>query len=205
MKHSMKKLIVGLVATASFASIAYADSSTPAKPELVEIDVTVSKGPGETGDLRQSNSGSWFRRTFKTGVDAYATPTTKVSMRTEVDKPSITSARRTIKFRSAIGRSKTEALNSDQFSETSVGVDAAYTPAASSTSDKAEHEDAHVLVSIDDLINLENFRLSDAKDDTIELPQINSVRVAVPVVPGETNIVKRGDYTVTVTEHAVTN
>ena len=201
MKHLMKKVVVGLVATASVASIAYANTSTPAKPEFVEIDVTVTKDPS----VRHSSSGSWFRRTVKTEVDAYATPTTKVSMRTEIDKPSITSARRTIKFRSAMARSNDENFNHDSYQETSVGVDAAYIPAASSTPDKPEHEYAHVLVSIDDLINLEKFRLTDAKDDFIELPQINSARVAAPVEPGHTNIVKRGDYTVTVTERTVTD
>ncbi len=205
MKYLMKKFAVGFIAAASVASIAHADSNTPAKPEFVEIDVTVTKDLGETVDLRQSNSGSWFRRTVKTEVDAYATPTTKVSMRTEIDKPSITSARRTIKFRSAMARSNDENFNHDSYQETSVGVDAAYIPAASSTPDKPEHEYAHVLVSIDDLINLEKFRLTDAKDDFIELPQINSARVAVPVEPGHTNIVKRGDYTVTVTERTVTD
>lgn len=205
MKHLMKKLVVGFVAASGAVSMAYADSNTPATPEFVEIDVTVTKDLGDTVDQRQSSSGSWFRRTVKTEVDAYATPPTKLSMRTEIDQPSITSARRTIKFRSAIARSNDESFNHDSYQETSVGVDAAYIPAASSTFDKPRLEYAHVLVSIDDLINLEKIRLTEAKDDFIELPQINSARVAVPVVPGVTNTVKRGNYTVTVTEHAVNN
>jgi hypothetical protein len=201
MKHLMKKVVVGLVATASVASIAYANTSTPAKPEFVEIDVTVTKDPS----VRHSSSGSWFRRTVKTEVDAYATPTLKVSMRTAIDKPSIASERRTIKFRSATGRSNAEDLNFNQFSETSVGVDAAYIPAASAASDKSELEYAHVLVNVDDLISLDKFHLSDAKDATIDLPSIKSVRIAVPVVPGDINTVKRGDYTVTVTERTLSN
>lgn len=182
MKHLMKKLIVGFYATASVASIAYADSSTPAKPELVEIDVTVTKDLGKSVDLLS-----------------------KVSMRTDKAKPAIASNRRTISYRKAIARSNNDKYNYDSTSETSVGVDAAYIPAASSTSDKPELEYAHVLIAIDDLINLEKFRLTDAKDDFIELPQINSARVAVSVEPGHTNIVKRGDYTVTVTERTVTD
>lgn len=205
MKYLMKKFAVGFIAAASVASIAHADSNTPAKPEFVEIDVTVTKDLGETVDLRQSNSGSWFRRTVKTEVDAYATPTLKVSMRTAIDKPSIASERRTIKFRSATGRSNAEDLNFNQFSETSVGVDAAYIPAASAASDKSELEYAHVLVNVDDLISLDKFHLSDAKDATIDLPSIKSVRIAVPVVPGDINTVKRGDYTVTVTERTLSN
>jgi hypothetical protein len=205
MKYLMKKFAVSFIAAASVASIAHADSSIPAKPELVEIDVTVTKDHGETGDLRQSNSGSWFRRTVKTEVDAYATPTTKVSMRTEIDKPSVTSARRIIKFRSAMAKSNDEIFSHDSYQETSVGVDAAYIPAASSAPVKPELEYAHVLVSIDDLINLEKFRLTDAKDDFIDLPSIKSVRIAVPVVPGDINTVKRGDYTVTVTERTLSN
>lgn len=194
MKHLMKKIVVGLVATAGVASIAYADTNTPAKPELVEIDVTVTKDLS----VRHSSSGSWFRRTVKTEVDAYATPTLKVSMRTAIDKPSIASARRTITYRKGLARSVNEETNyASTAEETSVGVDAAYIPAASSTSD------AHVLVAIDDLISLDKFHLSDAKDATIDLPSIKSVRIAVPVVPGDINIVRRGDYTVTVTEHAV--
>ncbi len=205
MKHLMMKFVVGLVATTSLASIAYADTSTPAKPKLVEIDVTVNKDPSETVDLRQSISGSYFRKTVTTEVDAYETPTLKVSMRTEKDKPSIASARRTIKFRSTIGRSNSEEQNFNQFSETSVGVDAAYIPAASSTSDKPELKYAHVLVNVDDLISLDKFHLADAKDATIDLPSIKSVRIAVPVVPGDINTVKRGDYTVTVTERTLSN
>jgi hypothetical protein len=182
MNHLMKKTIVGLVAAASVATIAYADSGTPAKPELVDIDVTVTKDLGESVELLS-----------------------KVSMKTDKARPAIASNRRTITYRKAIARSNNDKYNYDSKSETSVGVDAAYIPAASSTSDKPELEYTLVLVSIDDLINLEKFRLTDAKDEFIELPQINSARIAVPVDPGRTNIVKRGDYTVTVTERTVTD
>jgi hypothetical protein len=202
MNHLIKKLIVGLIAAASVASIAHADSNTPAKPEFVEIDVTVTKDLGETVDLRQSNSGSWFRRTVKTEVDAYATPTTKVSMRTEIDKPSITSARRTIKFRSAMARSNDENYNFDRTSEISVGVDATYIPASNSSTDTAEP--AQVLVTIDDLTSWGKFTMPSTLE-TIELPSLSSRRVYVPIDAGRTNVVKRGDYTVTVTERTVTN
>ena len=179
MKHSMKKLIVGFVAAASAASIAYADSSTPAKPEFVEIDVTVTKDLGKSVDLLS-----------------------KVSMRTEKDKLFVTADRRTIKFRSGMARANDENYNFDRTSEISVGVDATYIPASNSSTDTAEP--AQVLVTIDDLTSWGKFTMPSTLE-TIELPSLSSRRVYVPIDAGRTNVVKRGDYTVTVTERTVTN
>lgn len=179
MKHLMKKLVVGFVAAVSVATIAYADSSKPAEPELVEIVVTVTKDLGKSVDLPS-----------------------KVSMRTEKDKPFVTADRRTITFRSAIARSNNEKFNYDKTSEISVGVDATYIPASNSSTDTAEP--AQVLVTIDDLTGWRKFTMSPTLE-TFEMPSISRKRVYVPIDPGRTSVVKQGNYTVTVTERAVTN
>lgn len=182
MKHSMKKLIVGFVATASVASIAYADSSTPVKPELVDIDVTVTKDLGKSVELFS-----------------------KVSMRTDKTKPVITSDRRTITYRKAIARSNNEKLNYDSASEISVGVDAVFVPASDSHSDIPPHLDSdQVVVTIVDVSNWTKFRLPETQE-AIELPDLTTMNINVPIHLGRTNVVSQGNYTVTVTEHAATN
>lgn len=180
MNHLIKKLIVGLVAAASVASIAHADSNTPAKPEFVEIDVTVTKDLGETVDLLS-----------------------KVSMRTDKASPAFASNRRAISYRKAIARSNNKKFNYDSYSEVSVGVDAAYIPAVSSENpDMVAPE--QVVVTIDEASNWTKFRLPETQE-AIELPDLTTMNINVPIHLGRTNVVSQGNYTVTVTEHAVNN
>lgn len=178
----MKKLIVALVAAASVANIAHADSSTPAKPEFVEIDVTVTKDLGESVELFS-----------------------KVSMRTDKTKPVITSDRRTITYRKAIARSNNEKFNYDNPSEISVGVDAVFFPASDSHSDMPPYLDSdQVVVTIDDVSNWTKFHMPETQE-SIELPSSKREYINVTVQSGRPNVVKQDGYTVTVTEHAVNN
>lgn len=173
MNQLLKKSVLTLVAVTCAAGIAYADTKVLTNPELIEIDVTVTKDLGDTVDLLS-----------------------KVSMRTEKDKPSVASNRRPIKYRLAMVRSKTS-LNFDRFSEISVGIDEAYIPASSSKSGTTDP--AQMLVTIDDITSWTKFRMP-GSEEVIELPNSTRKIINVPIRPGRTNVVKQGDYTVTVTE-----
>lgn len=178
MNQFLKKSALTLVAVTCAAGIAYAETKALTNQEHIEIDVTVTKDLGNTVDLLS-----------------------KVSMRTEKDKPSLTSNRSTIKYRSALGRSKTVSLNSDRFSEISVGIDEVYIPASSSKS--GTPDPAQMLVTIDDVSNWTKFLLPETQE-AIELPGLTRKIINVPIHPGRTNIGKEGSYTVTVTERTVT-
>lgn len=169
--HKMKALSKHiLVALACFAAIGFvhaeAGPSIGKSPRVVEIDVTVTKERGNAVDLLS-----------------------KLSMRTEKNKPAVAQVRHVVKFNSA-------AL------EIPDGVVAEYVPVGLDPKLSSPKSD-QVVVTINDFIKLKKIRLSEKEE--IELPEKVSATVSVPVQMGRTDVVKVDNYVVTVTVRSIDN